>query len=190
MKSALLILFCLMALSVAAVPLFDIYTEIPESYQTVQAGKDVLASIRLVNVGSAGRIDVYLDYVIKDEQGKTLLTKLETVAVETQATFVRSFYIPPHTKPGRYTLETKLVYFDGHQAASAATFIIVESPMAISPKADGNLYQDIFYILASLLLLDLLALVTIKYIWPLAVQKPSSLPQSFYTSLKSKLKKR
>ena len=180
MKAVTLIFLLLLLSLTSAVPLFDINLDIPESYATLQAGNDLLVSIKLVNLGSAGRIDVFLNYLIKDEQGKILLTKLETVAVETQANFVRSFYIPPHTKPGRYTIETQLIYSSGHQAASAATFNIIESP-TLPPVRENNVYQDIFYILASLLLLDLLALVTIKYLGPL-IKRNSVSPKSFYTS--------
>ena len=163
-------------------PLFDVSVEIPTGYQIVQAGDDLLVSIKLVNVGSPGRIDVYLDHSIKDEQGKILLTKLETVAVETQANFVRSFYLPPHTRPGAYTVETKLVYFNGQQAISRATFQVEENPMVKNPTASQNVYQNLFYVLASLLVLDLLILVTIKYVWPILKRK--SHPKHFYTKKK------
>ncbi len=90
--------------------LFDIQVEIPEKYKTVYPGSELLTSIKLINVGSGGRIDIFLDYWITDEQGTILLQEKETVVVETQNNFVRIFDIPDDTDPGRYIFHAKVSY--------------------------------------------------------------------------------
>lgn len=92
--------------------LFDIVVDIPENYKRVRAGDELLTSISLINVGSGGRIDIFLDYWITDIAGNTVLSEKETVAVETQNNFVRTFDIPDDTEPGDYTFHAKLSYPD------------------------------------------------------------------------------
>lgn len=106
--------------------LFDISITIPENYKKIEAGTELLASIKLVNLGSAGRIDVFLDCEIKDSSQKTMLEKKETVAVETQANFVRTFAIPPNSPPGEYVLHVKMIYADGKEAAADHSFEVIK----------------------------------------------------------------
>ena len=123
-KSMTLLLLLMMVSVLAQEPLFDITVEIPKQYRSVQPGDELLTSIKLVNVGSAGRIDVFLDYWITGPSG-TILQKKETVAVETQANFVRTFDIPSSALPGSYEMHAKITYFDGREALSHQTFQIV-----------------------------------------------------------------
>lgn len=90
--------------------LFDIQVEIPENYKTVYPGNELLTSIRLINVGSSGRIDIFLEYWITDEKGEILLEEKETVAVETQNNFIRLFDLPGDAAPGRYIFHAKVSY--------------------------------------------------------------------------------
>jgi hypothetical protein len=105
--------------------LFDIIVSVPDRYRTLTGGEELLASVKLINVGSDGRVDVFLDYWITDSDGAELLRRRETVAVETQANFVRSFDIPDDTKPGVYALHARITYADGKLAESSHTFEIL-----------------------------------------------------------------
>lgn len=107
-------------------PLFDIQITIPAHYQQIFSGEEVLASIRLVNLAGPGRVDVFLDYWITDEEEDLILEKKETVAVETQASFVRTFKLPEEGEPGIYTLFAKLTYGEGREAHASQTFVITE----------------------------------------------------------------
>jgi len=106
--------------------LFDISIAIPENYKKIEAGTELLASIKLVNLGSAGRIDVFLDYEVMDFNHNTILEKKETVAVETQANFVRTFAIPPNSPPGEYVLHARMIYADGKEAAAKHSFEVIK----------------------------------------------------------------
>ena len=111
--------------------LFDITVTIPDDYMNVNAGGELLASVKLINIGSAGRIDVSLNFEIEDPVDNVVLEKRETVAVETQAGFVRTFAISADAKPGTYTLHAKIIYADGKEAGTANTFNVVEAGSGI-----------------------------------------------------------
>ena len=136
-------------------PLFDIFVEIPENYRIIIPGGELLTSIKLVNIGRAGRIDVYLDYDIKDALGKLIYKKRETVAVETQASFVRIFDIPPNTRPGRYFIHARLQYFNGLYADSEASFEVVKP----QPPEKSRLINALIYGFGTVLVTILLGLL-------------------------------
>src|SRR3989344_2523963 len=70
------------------------------------------------------------------------------------------FDIPPHLSPGIYTIDVKLIYFDGQEATSRATFKVRENELLTSSVKEKYqsyaIYEAVFYILASLLILDIL----------------------------------
>jgi len=111
--------------------LFDMFVDIPSQYCNVEIDKDILFSIKLVNLGSEGRIDVLLDYGVVDKNGECILCKTETVAVETQATFVRQFDLTGIPK-GRYDVLGKITYADGKIAETTNSFEIVKSARKIN----------------------------------------------------------
>ncbi len=119
--------------------LFDIIIEIPEDYRYVEAGNQLLTSIKLLNMGSSGRVDVFLDFWITDSNDDMILKIKETVAVETQANFVRNFQIPSTIDPGIYHLNAQITYADGKYAAAQHTFEVLRS------KKDNGMY---IYIIA------------------------------------------
>jgi len=114
--------------------LFDIFITIPQSYEKVEPGAELLTNVKLINLGSGGRVDVLMNYEIKDADDDPIITKKETVAVETQANFVRTFDIPVNAEQGKYKVYVKLVYADGKEAAAEASFEIVK---AASQKTKG-----------------------------------------------------
>ena len=134
--------------------LFDIFITIPQDYQAVEAGKELLISIKLINLGSSGRIDVILNFEIKDSADNLLLTKKETVAVETQANFVRTFTLPSDAKLGKCSIRVKVIYADGKEAAAESSFEIVKKSTAISRTA--------YFILGSIIVLGGLIYLGIK----------------------------
>jgi len=116
--------------------LFDILIDIPSQYQKIEINDDILFSIKLVNLGSEGRIDVLLDYGIKDKNNNLLLHKTETIAVETQATFVRQLDLTG-ISPGKYKIIGKITYADGKIAETTNSFEIVESERKINADLVG-----------------------------------------------------
>ncbi len=102
--------------------LFDIIVTIPNLYREVAPGSELLASVKLINVGSKGRLDVFLDYWILNDKDEKILSKRETVAVETQANFVRTFDIPENAAAGMHRLYARVTYGDGKIADSDFSF--------------------------------------------------------------------
>jgi len=159
--------------------LFDITIEIPDKYKKIHAGDELLTSIKLMNLGSGGRIDVFLDYWITDPQGNTILKKKETVAVETQANFVRTFDIPENVKPGTYHIYAKITYADGKLAVADHSFEIIES------KKD----KQIYYGLAILAILAATALLTLLAIGSKPIIKKLQIKTEVYKIVAKKLNK-
>lgn len=82
--------------------------EIPSRYSSVDSGEQIYFTTRLMNLAQIGRRDVTLTYEIVDSSEKILVSKSETVAVETQASFVNNLIIPEGTLAGDYTLRVTL----------------------------------------------------------------------------------
>jgi len=130
--------------------LFDIQIAIPNDYKIIYPGDELLASIKLVNLGSAGRIDVFLEYWIIDSEQKAILRNKETVAVETQANFVRTFDIPKDVKPGKYSLHAKLIYADGKKAEAENSFEVVKK------QIDKKIYYGLTGLLGLIILISII----------------------------------
>ena len=103
--------------------LFDIFVEIPDDYHNVDVDGEVLFTLKLVNLGGAGRIDVFLEYSILDMDGEVVLDKRETVAIETQASFLREFGLKG-IPTGNYEIYARMVYADGKVVDSRHSFEI------------------------------------------------------------------
>ena len=105
---------------------FNVIVDIPKSYSTLAPGEEIIASIKLLNLGATRREDVTLECWVEDAEGREILKKTETVAVETQANFVRWFDLPKDIKPGTYKFYAKITYVDGKFAIGEHSFQVVE----------------------------------------------------------------
>jgi hypothetical protein len=114
--------------------LFDIAVEVPHGFSVAMPGSQLLATIKLINLGSGGRVDVFLDYWITDSAGNLVLKRKETVAVETQANFVRTFSLPEDMESGTYNIHAKMTYADGKEAEAQYSFE-VKSPESHAGRA-------------------------------------------------------
>lgn len=135
------------------ISLFDIRVTIPEAYKKISPGDELLTNIKLVNLGGAGRVDVFLEYFITDSEQKTILKNTETVAIETQTNLVRIFDLPSNLKPGTYQFYAKIIYGDGKEALANHSFEV------IIRQKDNRLY---YYVLAGLLFLIGLIYIFLK----------------------------
>ena len=106
---------------------FNIQITIPDEYKTMHPGEELVASIKLVNLGSSGREDVFLDYWITDSEQNVILQRKETVAVETHANFIRFFDIPEDAGLGEYYLHFKVTDFNGKESVADHSFKVVQT---------------------------------------------------------------
>ena len=85
-----------------------------------------MAEIELYNLGGLGKVDVNMDYIIKEEgTGKIILFEQDSFAVETRISFIKSFEIPKDTKYGNYIFYVRVNY-DTKIASASDEFRIGE----------------------------------------------------------------
>ena len=104
--------------------LLDVILNIPESSLVIDPRDDLLATITLYNLGQTGRVDVVLAYTVKNSHGKDISFEEETIAVETQNSFLKEIELPVNLKEGTYILSLKASY--GDQVAFASAWFSVK----------------------------------------------------------------
>jgi uncharacterized membrane protein len=104
--------------------LLDVSSSIPTQYQQISPGDSLLAQINLFNLGSTPRVDVNLEYIVKDFDNNIILDQNETVAVQTQASFIRTFAMPSNINYGKYIFYVRASY-NGQVSSASSDFQIV-----------------------------------------------------------------
>lgn len=138
--------------------LFDIEVEIPERFQRLAPGEDLVVNVRLFEVERVGRVDVRIEYGILDSEGKIISSYEETLAVDQQARFVQSLKVPDDTPEGNYFYYIKVVY--GGQAATASEGFIV-----FFPEGDAQTNTSFFVIIFIFLLILLFLIYILRKIF-------------------------
>ena len=105
--------------------LFDSNIIILNRNYKISQGKPLKTKIELIPMGDKERMDVTLNYAIKDYSGKIYTTKSETVLVENDVNIYRDFETG-NLAPGEYIIGLELVY-PGGVAPSSAHFEIVKT---------------------------------------------------------------
>ena len=124
--------------------LLDVRAEIQN--KQILRGEEILSEIRLFNFGGEGRKDVFIDYIIKDYDGNEIAIESESLAIETQITFLKRISVPEGISLGKYILYVKVDY-EGKIASASDNFEIVSSIVTFREK----LYIVIIIILSILL---------------------------------------
>lgn len=140
--------------------LFDSNIIVLNEDYLVPRGDKLRTSVTLIPLGDVERMDVTLNYVIKDYDGRVYLTRTETVLVEKQVNFKRNFdtgFLPL----GKYIVGLELIYPNG-VAPSSAHF-------EITAGRQSTLYGKIVFFLINLILLILILLILL-IIWRIIKQ--------------------
>ena len=116
--------------SVLALPeekwkLFDISVDIPSEYKAIKIGGKLKSQITLIQAGFKEKIDVNINYIIKDFEGKTHLKENETIEVFKQSSYDYEFKTQ-NLPPGDYVAGIEVIYPDGVSTASSQ-FKILET---------------------------------------------------------------
>ena len=123
-----------------------------KDYQVARGG-NLKTSVELIPQGEQSRLDVTLNYAIKDSSGKIYLTKSETVLVTDKMEFERDFgtgMLPL----GNYIISLDLIY-PGGVAPSSAQFEVV-------PMNFGNVLGVMLFFL---IMLILIIMILILIVW-------------------------
>jgi len=121
-----------------------------KDYKVIQGDK-LKTQVSLIPMGDKERMDVTLNYVIKDYHNKIYLTKSETLLIDKKMDFKRNFdtgILPP----GKYIVGLELVYPNG-VAPSSAHFEVVEKERV---SLFGKL---VFYLILLILLTGILIVI-------------------------------
>jgi hypothetical protein len=95
--------------------LFDVSLDIPVIYKKVNPGNFVVLQFTLFSLGKVGKVDVTVDYYIKDFEGNVIASYQDIINVEEQVSFTRTIRLPSDIKPGDYVAvaQVKYDYFVG-----------------------------------------------------------------------------
>ncbi len=120
-----------------------------KGYQVPQG--DVLKTqVTLIPMGDPDRLDLTLNYEVKDYEGKVYLTQSETLLVEKQVNFKKNFDTGG-LPIGEYIVGLELIYPNGVAPSSAHFEIITKIPIDFA-----NL---IFYLIIAILIIAILLVI-------------------------------
>jgi hypothetical protein len=136
--------------------LFDVTLALQNKQNTIQVGDNLQAQFNLLQMGLKEKMDVTLNYEIKDFEGKTYLTESETVAVYDQGKINKEFDTS-NLPEGDYVLGVEMIYPDGVAVAS--------SQFSVKTKTGFSLGNSFMYltVFAMILLVIGIAFAIHKY---------------------------
>jgi len=138
---------------------FNLDVEILDKYLEVFPGEEIWFSITIMNLGVENRQDIILESkIITLKDHEEIISKTETVAVETSNSFVRKLEIPKDTIPGDYIVSLKATYANGTVGIAEHTFRILE----VEKKFNWTLVAYIVIIVIVLLILFRLIMIVLK----------------------------
>jgi len=155
---------------------FNLRVEIPSEYKTINEGEKIWFTVKILNLANQERVDVQLVYEIKEESGKIITSRKETVAIETQASFVGSIEIPKETKKGAYILDVQMISANGDISYGHTTFKISEK-------------KDILFYIQEYYLFIIIGISLIFIISILIKLKPQIIALNEKRKIKSKIKR-
>jgi len=113
--------------------LLDVKAVIQPKYKIIEPGNDVLVQVTMFNLGISGRTDINVEYIIKDSNGNYVYDQNETVALETQASFIKDITTPSDINYGNYLVYVKTTYA-GKVASATDSFQVVSSIVTNTEK--------------------------------------------------------
>lgn len=102
-------------------PIFDVSVDIPD--RDIFPGENLTAIVTVYNLKKIGD-KVYLDYLIKDMNGKGVLSERETVETENKISLTKIFKISEDSEIGDYVFIVQAVYADSFGTASEIFHVI------------------------------------------------------------------
>ena len=147
--------------------LFDSNIYVLNKDYIIRQGEQLKTSVELIPKGDPARLDVTLNYAIKDYSGNVYLTRSESVLVQDTTKFDRNFDtgILPE---GKYLISLELVYPNGVAPSSAYFEVIPFVPTSTFGKV-------VFYLINTILIVLVLIIgLVIKNLFPFIRGRKSS----------------
>lgn len=98
--------------------LFDVSIDVPVELKNIKVGEKLNSQITLLQAGSQEKIDVTVNYVIKDFEGRAYLKHSETFAVQGQKSYEHEFNTE-ELPEGEYVVGIEVIYIGGIATASS-----------------------------------------------------------------------
>ena len=110
--------------SLSAETLFDVSLSITPESGEVKAGEELIATVKIINMGIAEAEDVIVEYSLWDKKREHEISKsAETIAVQTSISIVKHIKIPESLVSGDYIIDVAVIY--GEEEAGAQSSFIV-----------------------------------------------------------------
>ncbi len=140
--------------------LFDVEIDLSEKYKIITCGEELIFKTRIYNLGETKRVDAYIEYFIKDKDGKIILYEEETNAIETHLDTVKEFNFPKDILPGDYVIYVKVKY--GEEIASATQWFSIEEECFYKKYSKEITYGSIGFSIILLIITIILLFIVLK----------------------------
>ena len=134
--------------------LFDVRLNILKKYLKIYPGEELKSEIEIFNIIETGKVNVTIEYLIKDEQNREIISEEDTLMVD-QISFVKIIKIPENIEPGKYIFYIRVTYDE--KVASARAWFSVEKRFILKSKTLA------YIILGILTLVTIIILYKIKW---------------------------
>jgi len=132
--------------------LFDVYLTIPLALKQIKPGENFEAQIDLLQAGIKEKMDVTLNYLIKDFEGNVYIAESESIMVYDQKSVTREF-VSENLDVGDYVLGVEVIYPGG--VAVASSHFLIKEPFSLTKNQ---------YILVGLIVAVLVAFIVMEVI--------------------------
>jgi hypothetical protein len=124
--------------------LFDIKVELGDDSKIVYAGDQIESTIVLYNFGTLKPVDANINCELLDMDNNMYDAFEETLAVETQASIIRSLDIPSTAEPGHYTFHCTLNYEAVEPITSSDLTEVIQQEIHIEqPNQTNKIYLGV-----------------------------------------------
>ena len=126
--------------------LFDTAIILSELYRIVGAGQRLPAIIEIAEIGGKTKVDVTINYLIKDFDGETRFTETETFFVFGMKKYNKIFYTNG-LEPGNYVLGIEVIYPGGFATSSTPFTVSTDENLFRTWVIFGILFMTVVFII-------------------------------------------
>jgi len=98
--------------------IFDVKTNIPSEYKSVNKGKDISANIDLYNLEGVQEASIRMAYQIRDSEGNIIVNEEEIITAGDDISFTKEMDLPDDVIEGKYVFVVMAKYSDSVGTAS------------------------------------------------------------------------